>query len=148
MNGFKRYNGLDSVTMCPCPDYVPKQVDTRDKYQDILDMIFTIDKESGFPAGALNQFMSEKTSAEVKQFIQDYLLVNSGGNALDVPDSVLEGYKRLPSEFIAECSRNRFESVEQYEARISERVNQIRQEQDFKKRFSELSKKLDKKDAD
>lgn len=146
MNGFNRYKDLVGVTYLPPTPVVLSEL-PRDKYDDILDMIFAKDA-NGWPSGAFSQFLSEKTSSEVRQFIQDYLMTGGSESHLDVPDEVLKGYKDLPSDFIAQCSRNRNESVEQYEQRISEYVNQLRQEESFKQRYESYMKSFKKNESD
>lgn len=93
----------------------------------MLDAIFCIDERTGLPMGSLAQFMSDKTSAQVKEFIDRNIL--HGGeeyaNMADyqnsgLPSNVKEKFSELKSDFIADMARGRDETLEQYEARISD----------------------------
>lgn len=145
MNGFFRYRDLANVKYHEAPAEILPNV-PQDKYDTLLDMVFARDV-NGWPSGAFGQFMSEKTSVEVRQFIQDYLMSGGHEASLDLPSDVLDAFKELPTEFVAQASRNRFESVEQYETRISELISQMRAEEGFKARMADYQKKFDKANA-
>lgn len=136
--GFYRYKGLESVEYIT-PQSVSVPETPCDKYETLLNMIFAKDVD-GWPSGAFSQFMSEKTASEVRQFIQDYLLSGGHESTMDLPSDVLNAYKDLPSDFVAQASRNRYESVEQYETRVSELISQMRAEEGFKQRYEAYMK--------
>lgn len=144
MLGFNRYKGLENIEYIR-PTIEETSIDVRSQHDDILDVIYSVDPITGFPAGAYQMFLSEKTSDDVRKFISDYLMNNNQSAGLDVPDDVLDQYRQLPTEFIAQVYPSRNESVEQYEERISEYMNQYRQEEEFKRRYDELFGEHNKK---
>lgn len=122
MNGFKQYNEVLSVSYLPPEFEVTHTSDIVKKEDDIFDLIFTVDPLTGYPTGDISMYMSDKTSAEVREFISQNLMrpVGDDGNVLDLPSDVREKFRDLPDDLITELSRDRFESVESYEERISE----------------------------
>lgn len=143
MLGFKRYAGLENIEYIQ-PDVITSSIDVRDKYEDILDIIYTVDPVTKFPSGAYQMLLSEKTSDDVRRFISDYLMNNNQSSGLDVPDNVLEQYRQLPTEFLAQIHPSAYETSEQYEARINDYVNRYNQEEEFKRRYDELFVKYNK----
>lgn len=141
MNGYFRYKDLDGVSYHSLPPVSHPASSVRDKYDDMLDIIFGKDI-NGWPSGSFSQYLSEKTSSEVRQFIQDYIMTGGRSGQLDLDSSALDAIRDLPTDFIAQTSRNRYESIEQYETRISEYVNQLRAEEGFQKRLEEFQSKL------
>lgn len=100
----------------PCPK---KEVSTV--ADALLDQIFCKDSR-GWPQSSLACYLSDKTADDVRTFIEHNILVNSGDGNLVTDDKVVAEYKNLSDEFIAQASRNRFESIEDYESRISKLV--------------------------
>lgn len=129
--GYSMYAGLKDITPCsavPMSERKFDDIDVKDKNQSILDLIFTIDSVTGFPCGDLSMFMSDKTNAEVKRFISDYLMQEHDVKGfLDLPSDVRQQMKDLDTEFIANMSRKRYESVEDYEARIKQYMEDERE---------------------
>lgn len=145
MNGFRQYRGCDQQRYIDVPcEIVVSSV--RNKHQDILDLIYSADPLTGFPCGAWNQFLSEKTAPEVRQFIMDYLCQNSmDSDRMDLPNNVLDHFRELDSEFVAKTSRNRYESIEDYEARVDSYIQELRESEKFKARVKNLEKVFNKK---
>lgn len=145
MNGFRRYSGFDKLTY-----QIPEQkVDSvKESFSDterILDLIFSVDS-NGWPCNSYATMLSEKTSDEVRQFIQNTLL-NGGANIQHVIDNpnVLSDFENLSSDFIARCHRNRFESIEDYETRLQEimKDDSLKETIDnFHKRLKDVSKSV------
>lgn len=121
MNGFKQYNEVLSVSYLPPEFEVAHTSDIVKKEDDILDLIFTVDPLTGYPTGDISMYMSDKTSAEVREFISQNLMrkIDDDGSVLDLPSDVREKFRELPDDLITELSRDRFESVESYEERIN-----------------------------
>lgn len=147
MLGFNRYKGLEDIVYIQ-PDDVSVSVDVRSQHEDLLDLIYSIDPITGFPSGAYQMFLSEKTSDDIRKFISDYLMNNNQSAGLDLPQDVLDQYNQLPTEFIAQVYPSRYETTEQYETRISEYINQYRQEEDFRRKYDELFGKHNGKVSD
>ena len=135
MNGFRQYSGLNNVSYCPVSPCPPIESEVRDKNQDILDLIFS----------AL--YMSDKTNKEVVEFIEQNLLREFKANEnLNLPQAVLDGLRTLDSKFMAEISRNRFESVEDYELRVRNYLDNLKHENDMKSLREKIVKKFTKHD--
>lgn len=112
----------------------------RDSKDDLLDLIFSTDNRTGFPNSAIDMFLSEKTDNEVREYIKSNIL-------MELPDNLPQGQlldfiksDETDASFLAQVSRNRFESAEQYETRLSALFRQYQQEFEFKKRYAELNK--------
>lgn len=141
-NGFKQYDEVLGVNYAPP---VFEEVHTSDivkKEDDILDFIFTIDPLTGFPNGDISQYMSEKTSAEVRDFISQNLMRehNDDGSVLDLPSNVREQFRELPDELLSDLSRDRFESVEDYEQRINKFLESERDKYIAERKKSDTAK--------
>lgn len=77
-----------------------KQINSTDR---LLNAIFTFDESIGMPQGALNAYMSDKTSPEVKNFIKQQLLaersVQMDNSAFEsLTDDVRLSLERRPME--------------------------------------------------
>lgn len=143
MNGFKQYNEVLTVNYCP-PQFIEfPESDIVKKEDDILDLIFSVDPLTGYPTGDISMYMSDKTSVEVRDFISQNLMrpINDDGTVLDLPSNVREGFRELPDDLLSDLSRDRYETVEQYEERIN---NFLKSERDayISERKKDESKKF------
>lgn len=77
----------------------------------LFDSIFAIDERTKLPQGDIAVYMSENTSSEVRQFIQQNLLHE---NNVVLP----ENGKGLDDDVIASLTRGKSESVSQYRDRV------------------------------
>lgn len=143
-SGFKIFNSLKNVTFMPSVKGCDLPI-VKDDSERILDLIYAPNSD-GWPSGAYSQFLSADVPADVRQFIVDTLMNNTGRNMItdELPEH-LDQLDKLGSEFIAKCSRDRFESVERYEQRLSEYVEQLRKEEYFKQKYSDYNNKLESK---
>ena len=117
MFGFSQYN-------FPLDGYIPQTgesspvQDVRDSAESIFDLIFAVDPVTGLPSGIISQYLSDKTSADVKEFIERTFKGISSPEVSVAPEEIHKEYDSLSTSLVADLSRNRFESVEQYEERI------------------------------
>ena len=120
MLGYRIYRGVEKIKYCEHHTVSEDSVksDVRHKYDDILDKIYCRDPLTNIPCGTISQFLSDKTSDEVRQFIERNLLVDLPDSSMDVPSSLRDDLLSLDSEFIAKVSRNSYESREDYEHRV------------------------------
>lgn len=126
----------------PKLDKIVRKVAVTSEKENILNEIFSKDIDTGFPVNTLLRYQSENTTPEVRQFINDYVLVEHNTDSpLDLPDSVRESVRNLPSDFIAQVSRNRFESVEQYEDRVNTLVESLKKQEFFARKTREWAKR-------
>lgn len=147
MNGFRIYNGLSGINYCPFPSCPSVETEVRDKNQDILDLIFSVDPVTLLPVGSLAMYMSDKTNKEVVEFIEDNLLKEfKQSNVGNYPQAVIDGLRELDSKFMCEISRNRFETTEDYEIRVRDYLDNLKRETDFKSLRSKIVSKFTKKD--
>lgn len=143
--GFKRFDSLRDYTPLPS-DPSPKVEDPVKSPTDlILDQIFSLDV-NGWPRTSLAAMLSDKTSADVRKYIEDNILVATQDKSLIGDADIVQKFKDLDSEFIATMSRDRFETVQQYEARINDYIERQKTEMTFKKRYEDFKKKLDGKE--
>lgn len=131
------------VEFLPPLDFVASEP-VRDSGDDILDMIYSVDPLTGFPAGSLSQYLSDKTNEQVRQFIEKNILVDHG--SYDYPPGLREEVLKLDSQFIATTSRNRYESLEDYESRVESYFNKLENDKSVQKRVRELRDKWSKKE--
>ena len=138
MNGFRRFNGLANLTFNVPEPILPSKKDVPDSSERILDLIFSVDS-FGWPCSSYATMLSDKTSDEVRQFIQSTLF-NGGANIQHLVDnpSLLNEFDNLSSEFISRCHRNRFESIEDYESRLQE----IMHDDNLKQTINNFHKRL------
>lgn len=117
-HGFSHLRGLDSIEFMPYPKVDVPVSEVKSSGEDILDQIYSIDPLQNVPCGTIYQYLSDKTSVEVRDFIEKNILVDLPNTGVDVPDNMRQALYDLDSEFIAQTSRNRFETNEDYEARV------------------------------
>lgn len=123
--GFKRYGSLSGVEFMPAESDISSG-DVKSPVDSLLDFIFSRDPITGFPVGDLSMYLSDKTSDEVRSFIEAHLMSDLGNdNVLDLDTDIRSEMKKLPSDFLAACSRDRFEDIESYEARISNYISSV-----------------------
>lgn len=132
------------------PAEVPQDIEVRgSSKEDLLDLIFTLDPLTNMPTGTIEQYLSDKTSDEVRSFIERNLLQeHDSGEYQNIPSTLRDDLINLDSDFIAKVSRNRFETKEQYEERVSSYFKEIEQDKKLQKELSKLRAKYAKKDTD
>lgn len=82
-----------------------KKVDEveRSTENPLLDVIYSIDERTGFPSGDYVMFLSNKTSPEVRAFIQNNLLSENFSQGVEVgQDTELFRYIREKGETLSE----------------------------------------------
>lgn len=145
MSGFYCFKGLrDVVYKSPTPPVIETPV--QSEQERLLDMIYTSDPETGLPSGAIEQFLSEKTSDQVRSFIERTILKEIPNESSGIPVSLHDEVLKLDPEFIARTCRNRFESLDQYEARVERYFNEIEDSKRKDSYVKELRKRFQKKD--
>jgi len=125
-HGFSHLRGLDSVEFMPYPKVDVPVPEVKSPGEDILDQIYSIDPLLNVPNGTIYQYLSDKTSVEVRDFIEKNILVDLPKTSVEVPDNMREALYDLDSEFIAKTSRNRFETNEDYESRVHGYLQDLR----------------------
>lgn len=123
-NGFSRYNGVSDIVYIEVPGPESKSV-VKSPDDVILDSIFSLNK-FGWPDSSITKLLSPKTADDIRKYIQDHILVAKEANHLISDEKVISAFKDLDAEFIAAASRNRYESIEQYESRISQYIEDQR----------------------
>lgn len=145
VNGFRIYLNLGKVKYLPCSVPEVKEV-APTSVDDMLNLIYAIDPVTHLPGGALSMYLSDKTNQQVREFIEKNILVEHDNGEHDYPSSIREDILKLDSEFIAKTSRNRYESREDYEARVEQYFNDIEKQKDYNKKLAWIQKKYGKKD--
>ena len=100
---------VDQRSVDNVPDYVMSDSDL----QNVLNEVFSVDPDTGFPRGDIAYFLSKDGNPQVKAWLESNLLSprakQSGTNIDGVTD-----------DFIAEYARNDGESVADYTSRKRE----------------------------
>ena len=110
--GFNRFKSLPG-SYEPIPEEVEPVKDVKSPTDVILDRIFAVDK-NGFPQSSINVYLSDKTSDDIRKFIEQNILVDFNDPHFVNDEKAVSEFKKLSSDFVAECSRDRYESIEQY----------------------------------
>lgn len=142
MNGFKRFDGLKDVKSIIPELVVSKENEVESPADRVFNLIFATDKH-GWPNSSVEVMLSPKTSEEVRNFIQQNLLIQKDEQHLFTDSSVINQFQKLSGEFIAKISRNRYESVEDYEERLSGIIDDYNKQETFKS-FHEKLRNLEK----
>lgn len=142
MNGFKRYNNVLAVTYVPM-NVEPIQEVVKSNSDVVLDTIFARD-DHGWPQSSISVMLSKKTSDDLRKYIEDNIMLAQNINHIINNDNVVQEFGKLDSEFLAQASRNRFETIEQYESRINAYIEQQRSEDETTRRFENYKKLIDK----
>lgn len=148
MNGYKRYGDLSVLTYPVLEPFKPKKSEVKSPAEVVMDKIFCSD-ELGWPQSSLAVYLGEKTPADIKTFIEQNLLTINDQHAI-TDEKIVAEFKNLSDDFIAEASRNRYESIEEYEARLQYLINEDSKQEAFKsyqKRAADLWNKWKKEDA-
>lgn len=145
----QRINFTPQFPVAPIVD-VP-QVDRKDKYEELLDAIYSVDPRTGVPRGDLAVFMSKDANPEIRDFIQQNLLMDMTGEdgSLSLPDSVRNAFRRdVTDDDIAALSRNHDETADEYAKRLSDRVHDMKMNYQRERETRRLRNALkQKKDA-
>lgn len=139
MNGFRIYMNLDLVNPLPA-DLIEREDVAPSSVDEMMNLIYSLDPVTNLPSGALGQYLSDKTNEQVRQFIEKNILVEHDNGLHDYPSDIREQMLKLDSNFIAETSRNRYESVEDYEARVKSYFDKIESDKEYQKRVEMLKK--------
>ena len=138
--GFKIYRGIEEVSYPEIEEIQVSVSDVKSESDKIFDLIFASDSNR-VPCGSVATMLSDKTSDDVRQFIQRNLIDGSRQAHLINDEGVVNEFQKMSSDFIAKCSRNRYESIEQYE----DRLQQIIKDDNLATLVKSFNEKLNKK---
>ena len=141
MFGFRQYRNLENIRFVNTPPVKIDVSDVRKKHDDLLDIIFAVDPITNMPSGSIEQYLSDKTSDDVRTFIERNLLIDLPDTSSSVPSSLRDDLLKLDGEFIAKVSRNSYEDRESYEQRVSSYFKEIEDSKEYQKRIAALRKK-------
>lgn len=145
MFGYNIFKGLDGVQYMPVEH--PVLVDkSRTADDDILDLIYSVDPCTNLPSGSIEQYLSEKTNSQVRDYIEKVIFKEIPRE--EYPSNLRDEILNLDSDFIAKTSRNRFEPLDDYEKRVESYFNEIENSKEFEKKVAKLRETLNgKKDV-
>ena len=89
----------------------PKPEKVNSTLQEVLDEIFSVDPNTGFPKGDIQYYMSSDGNPQVKQWIENNLLQPRVSSGSSTPEGVTD-------DMIVEMSRIKGESVSDYQHRL------------------------------
>lgn len=99
----------------------PEQPEINKDVQSLLDYIFGTDPNSGLPVGDLAIYLGKKCNPQVKEFIQQNLMLENPtpDSAFNMPTDVVNKFRSvITDDDIAFFSRNSGESREEYSDRL------------------------------
>lgn len=143
--GYYMFKGLEGLTYDPIPEPVPTER-MRDKSDDVLDLIYAVDPVTGFPSGSLSMYLSEKTSDEVRNFIENVIMREIPIE--QYPDEFREDFMKLDPDFIAMSTRKHTESISDYDARVHKYITDLQESQKFQSKLEKYQKQLKLKFGD
>lgn len=108
----------------------------------LLDLIFGVDPVSGVPHNDLGYFLNDKSNVEIRNFIQQNLLQDRGGDTpSSLPDSITNQFKSvIGDDDIAKYSRNDGETSEAYAMRLRGYFDEHRKSNQFKRYLAQRQK--------
>lgn len=125
---FSRAAELAKTTVEPHYIEPQKKSDVPETTKQLLDLIFSVDPVTHLPKGDLSMFLSPKTNAEVRLFIEQNLMnPQQEGQGLSLPtETVNQLRETITDDDIASFSRNYNETTEDYAERIAQSLNKMR----------------------
>lgn len=110
--GFNLFRQLEEkdYTVISVPEVV---VEDASAENSLFDMMFSVNPLTKLPQGDVSLYLSDKTSPDVKRFIEMQLLSPNNISA----DAAAE-YSSLSDDDIAEFTRGSFESISSYRTRV------------------------------
>lgn len=146
MNRLEMLNGRLSVGNVSFVPMKERAIPETKSDNPLMNLIFSPD-ENGFLDGDLSHFLSEKTNAEVKAFIESQLLrenSNVSSSSLSIPDDVLNKMKStISDDDIAFFSRDHNETAEQYAYRIGKYLHEEKAKNVAKVKFEREKSRLE-----
>lgn len=128
-----------------------KQEDARPPYEELLDIIYSIDPRTGMPKGDLAVFLNGDANPEIRDFIQKNLMMEMPtfeGQGLVMNDALRNSFtKNITDDDIAEFSRNANETSDEYAKRISEKCHDLRLSYQRERETRRLRAKLKQNDS-
>lgn len=103
------YSNIDCSKLETVIEPLPEIID--DSLKSVLDEIFSVDPNSGFPRGDIAYFLSKDGNPQVKAWLETNLL----SPRAKLNGSSIEG---VTDDFIAEFARNDGESAQDYQSRL------------------------------
>lgn len=127
--GCPEYRALRDVQVFEQKQPEQKEV-VMNEGDDIFSIIFSVNPKTKLPDGDIVQFMSEKTSPEIRDYIQRQLM-----NPIDLPSDGGK-YDGLDDDTIAAYTRHSYESVTEYRDRMYSVVRQQSLDRQASKQFA------------
>lgn len=141
--GYFLHTGIQDVIHMPSIPVEDSSDMTSYGDSNILDLIFSADPVTGWPMSSVGAYLSDKTNDEVRTYIERNLLREFEGNSIS--SEMKESLSKVDTDFLVQCSRNRFETSDQYEQRLSQLLSDMEtteKNQQFLKQFVNKTKEL------
>lgn len=142
MNGFRIYKNLLSPTEIVSFE---KPVPQRSESEDIMDIVFAVDPLTGFPATSIGQYLSDNVADSVRSFIERKILIDLPQGESIIPDGLRESVRHLDPDFQINCMRERFESIEEYEERMTKYLKSLEDRENSTATYKKVTEKLREK---
>ena len=123
---FSQYRGIKIHVGLPC---LPILSETEKKENPLLDVIFALDPVTKIPRGDISMYLSDKTSPEVRAYIQQNLMYE-----MPISDGVPDGVDITP--YIREKGETEFEYANRLQEMMLKEINEQKALQEIDNRVT------------
>lgn len=119
--------------------------DTKEKFKELLDLIYSANPNLGYPQGDLAIWLSDNANPEIKNFIQANLIRQQNEDTFLEMSTELQNHLRsaITDDDIASMYRRKGETRSEYSSRIYGYLQDMKLKADAKRQIRELKKIVD-----
>lgn len=139
------YNKLPVMFVKGTSIDVEQVPDTKEKFKELLDLIYSANPNLGYPQGDLAIWLSDNANPEIKNFIQANLVRQTSDNSPLEMSTELQNHLRtaITDDDIASMYRRKGETRSEYSSRIYGYLQDMKLKADAKRQIRELKKIVD-----
>ena len=130
----------------------PAKNDSKERFSQLLDIIYSVNPNLGYPQGDLAMYLSQNTSPEIKAFIEQNLVHQGNETNISMPTEMQNQLRNVISDDdVASFYRRKDESPSDYSERIYGYLKNMKLRAEVKKevlksiKVIEANKKLNPK---
>ena len=123
----------------------PAKNDVAEKYKQLLDIIYSVNPQVGYPQGDLAVWLSENASKEVRDFVEQNLIhQDAPSSPVEMSTSLLNELRtKITDDDVAAFARKRGESSDDYAARMYQHLGNIKYNEQVKRETARLKAIVD-----
>ena len=123
----------------------PAKNDVSEKYKQLLDIIYSVNPQVGYPQGDLAVWLSENASKEVRDFVEQNLIHSDAPSSpVEMSTSLLNELRtKITDDDVAAFARKRGESSDDYAARMYQHLGNIKYNEQVKRETARLKAIVD-----